>query len=230
MIHNIAPTQITLHRRHLSHNMLCPICQEADETIMHIIQCNDSDGKLQQNFCTLLNKKLKTKTDAHQVIIKDIYNLIIDKPTGPVQSLQWETQQYLGWDCCIRGFLSTEWLEIPRLMNLEKPEVETVGWIIVTLWKTWNEAWKARNRRFKEEDRYTAQNAKMQRTIDVNIIYHRREYLPDKLNGQLKLNVEEHLSQSDASIDEWLLMFRSIIHQNVIKKNKRAWKEAENII
>jgi hypothetical protein len=76
MIHNIAPTQITLHRRHLSHDMLCPICQEADETIMHIIQCNDSNGNLQQHFCTLLNKKLKTKTDAHQAIIKDIYNLI----------------------------------------------------------------------------------------------------------------------------------------------------------
>jgi hypothetical protein len=207
--------------------MLCPICQEADETIMHIIQCNDSNGNLQQHFCTLLNKKLKTKTDAHQVIIKDIYNLIIDKPTGSLQSLQWEIQQYLGWDCCIRGFLSTEWLEIPRLMNLEKPEVETVGWIIITLWKTWNEAWKARNRRFKEEDIYTAQNAKMQRIIDINIIYHCREYLPDELNGQLKSNVEEHLSQSNASIDEWLLMFRSIMYQEVIKKNKRAWQEAE---
>jgi hypothetical protein len=96
MIHNIAPTQITLHRRHLIHDMLCPICQEADETIMHIFQCNDSYGNLQQNFCTLLNKKLKTKTDAHQVIIKDIYDLTIDMPTGSLQSLQWEIQQYLG--------------------------------------------------------------------------------------------------------------------------------------
>jgi hypothetical protein len=172
MIHNIAPTQITLHRRHLSHDMLCPKFQEANKTIMHIIKCNDSNGNLQQQFCTLLNKKLKTKTDAHQVIINDIYNLIIDKPTGSLQSLQWEIQQYLGWDCCIRGFLSTEWLEIPRLMNIEKPEVEMVGWIIITLWKAWNEAWKARNRRFKEEDRYTAQNATMHRIIDINIIYH----------------------------------------------------------
>jgi hypothetical protein len=121
-----------LHRRHLSHDMLCTICLEADETIMHIIQCNDSNRNLQQHFCTLLNKKLKTKTDAHQVIIKDIYNLIIDKPTGSLQSLKWEIQKYLGWDCCIRGFLSTEWLEILRLMNLEKPEIETVGWIIIT--------------------------------------------------------------------------------------------------
>jgi hypothetical protein len=152
--------------------MLFPICQEADKTIMHIIQCNDSNGNLQQNFCTLLNKKLKIKTDAHQVIIKDIYNLIIDKPTGSLQSLQWEIQQYLGWDYCIRGFLSTEWLEIPRLINFKRPAVKTVRWIIITLWKTWNEAWKARNRRFKERDRYTAQNAKIQSTININIIYH----------------------------------------------------------
>jgi hypothetical protein len=143
MIHNIAPTQITLHKRHLSHDTLCPVCQEAEETIMHIIKCNDSNGILQQQFCTLLNKKLKTKTDTHQTIINDMYELIIDKPTGSLQSLQWEIQQHLGWDCSIRGYLSTEWLEIPRLMNLEKPEVETVGWIIITLWKTWNEAWKA---------------------------------------------------------------------------------------
>jgi hypothetical protein len=143
MIHIIAPTQITLHRRHLSYDTLCPICQEAEETIMHIIKCNDSNVILWQQFGTLLNKKLKTKTDAHQTIINDIYELIIDKPTGSLQSLQWEIQKQLGWDCSIRGFLSTEWLEIPRLINLEKPEVETVRWIIIELWKTWNEAWKA---------------------------------------------------------------------------------------
>jgi hypothetical protein len=95
MIHNIAPTQITLHRRHLSYDTLCPICQEAEETIMHIIKCNDSSGILRQQFCTLLNKKLKTKTDAHQTIIKNIDELIIDKPTGSLQSLQWEIQQHL---------------------------------------------------------------------------------------------------------------------------------------
>jgi hypothetical protein len=73
-------------------------------------------------------------------------------------------------------------------MNPEKPEVETVGWIISRLWKTWNEAWKARNRRFKEEDRYIAQNPRMQRTIDKKIIYHCLEYLSEELNRQVKSN------------------------------------------
>jgi hypothetical protein len=36
-------------------------------------------------------------------------------------------QQYLGRDCCIRGFLSTKWLENSRLTNLEKPDVKTIG-------------------------------------------------------------------------------------------------------
>jgi hypothetical protein len=36
-------------------------------------------------------------------------------------------------------------------MNIEKSDAEIIGWNIVTLWKTWNETWKGRNRRFKEE-------------------------------------------------------------------------------
>jgi hypothetical protein len=82
MIHTIAPTQITLYRRHLSHDALCPICRESEETLIHIIKCNDSNGILRQQFCTSLNKKLKGKTDLHQTIINDIHESIIDKPTG----------------------------------------------------------------------------------------------------------------------------------------------------
>jgi hypothetical protein len=63
--------------------------------------------------------------------------------------------------------------------------------------------------------------------IDINIIYHCQEYLSEELNRQLNSNIEEHLSQSNASIDEWLLMFKSIMYQEVIKKNKRVWQEAE---
>jgi hypothetical protein len=88
MIHNIAPTQITLHRRHLSLDALCPICRESEESLIHIIKCNGSNEILRQQFCTLLNKKLKGKTDLHQTIINDIYESIIDKPTGSLQSLQ----------------------------------------------------------------------------------------------------------------------------------------------
>jgi hypothetical protein len=53
----------------------------------------------------------------------------------------------------------------------------------------------------------------MQRVIYINIIYHCREYLSEELNEQLKSNIEEHLSQNNASIDEWLLIFRSIMYQ-----------------
>jgi hypothetical protein len=67
----------------------------------------------------------------------------------------------------------------------------------------------------------------MQCTIDINIIYHCQEYLSEELNRKLKSNIEEYLSQSNASIDEWLLMFKSIMYQEVNKKNKRVWQEAE---
>jgi hypothetical protein len=102
--HNIAPTQITLYRRHLSHDALFPICRESEETLIHIIKCNDSNRILQQQFCILLNKKLKGKTDSHQTIINDMYESIIDKPTGSLQGIQWEIQQHLRWDNVSEGF------------------------------------------------------------------------------------------------------------------------------
>jgi hypothetical protein len=67
----------------------------------------------------------------------------------------------------------------------------------------------------------------MQRIVDINIIYHCRENLSEELNRQKKSNVEEHLSQSNASIDEWLLMFKSISYQEVIKKNRKVCQETE---
>jgi hypothetical protein len=57
-------------------------------------------------------------------------------------------------------------------MNLEKPDAKIIGWIIITLWKRWNKAWKARNRGFKEEEQYLAQAANMQHIFNINIIYH----------------------------------------------------------
>jgi hypothetical protein len=79
-IHNIAPTQITLYRRHLSHDVLCRICRDNQETAVHILRSNDYNGVLKQHFCTMLNKKLKGKTDEYKTIINDIYESIINKP------------------------------------------------------------------------------------------------------------------------------------------------------
>jgi galactose-1-phosphate uridylyltransferase len=101
MIHNIAPNQITLYRRHLSHDALCPICRDNEETTIHILRCNDNNGVLKQHFCTMLNKKLKGKTDEHKTIFKHIYESIIENPTGSLQGMNWEMQQSLGWECCI---------------------------------------------------------------------------------------------------------------------------------
>jgi hypothetical protein len=112
-------------------------------------------------------------------------------------------------------------------LNLGKPDAEIIAWIIIMSWKTWNEEWKARNKKFKEKNRYIAEAANMQRIIDINIIYHCREYLPDELNSQLKFSVEESLSQNNVFFDEWLIIFKSIMYQEVIKRNKKTWREAE---
>jgi hypothetical protein len=62
MVHNIAPTQLTLYKPQMSHDTLCPICRENKESIIHIFKCNESNGLYCQNFCKLLNKKLKGKS------------------------------------------------------------------------------------------------------------------------------------------------------------------------
>jgi hypothetical protein len=59
------------------------------------------------------------------------------------------------------------------------------------------------------------------------LITHRREHLTDELNRQLISIIVEHLLQSNTSIDEWLIMFKSIIYQEVTKKNKKAWHDVE---
>jgi hypothetical protein len=64
---------------------------------------------------------------------------------------------------------------------------------------------------------------------DIKIIYHCQEHLPDERSSQLKLSIEEHLSQSNVLIDEWLLMFKSIIYKEVIKRNKKIWREDEKL-
>jgi hypothetical protein len=58
MIHNIAPTQITLYRRHLSYDALCPIFCENEETTMHTFRYNGSNGVFRQHFCTPNTKTL----------------------------------------------------------------------------------------------------------------------------------------------------------------------------
>jgi hypothetical protein len=151
MIHNIAPTQITLHRSHLSHDALCPICREQEETISHILRCNDTNGVLEQHFCTLLNKKLKVKTEELKTVINDIYESIFDKPTGSVQDINWEMQQLIGWDCCIQGILSTEWLAVSRLMNLKNRTLKSLEGLLLCYGKHGTKPGKLESRNSKKK-------------------------------------------------------------------------------
>jgi hypothetical protein len=60
-------------------------------------------------------------------------------------------QQLIGWDCCIQGFLLTEWLAVSRLMNLKKPDAEIIGWIIIMLWKHGTKPGKLETRNSKNK-------------------------------------------------------------------------------
>jgi hypothetical protein len=158
MIHNIAPTYLTLYKRQFSHNAMCPICREHEERTIHFLKYNDSNDVQCQYFCTHMDNKFKEKLMTITISSSAFMN-------------QYLINQKLGWHLCIRIFLMVEWIEVARHFKHEKTDNEALGWIIVALWKTWSAAWKTCNQQFKKEDQYLAQTAKMQHTVDFRIIY-----------------------------------------------------------
>jgi hypothetical protein len=65
----------------------------------------------------------------------------------------------------------------------------------MTLWETWENAWKQRNIDFNPTDRYEYQQREYQTTIDLNIIYRCRQYHDQELANLLEEKVENHIKQ-----------------------------------
>ena len=227
LIHNIVPHFKTLHKRRLSYDALCPICFKAEETTQHILLCSSKSDIYSKQFCEKLRKRLKLKADEDRQVLEDIFVSVTTSPQGELKEVDFTKQTRLGWGHCIRGFVTTEWKEVAKLLTTTKTDKEIIGSIIIEIWNIWQTAWKQRNASFKEEDRYKAQNAIMQRTVDLNIIYGCRDYIPIELQGNLKQTVEEHLKVDDTVIDEWLKMYRSIFYKAVCEHDAEIWKRTE---
>jgi hypothetical protein len=76
----------------------------------------------------------------------------------------------------------------------------------MTVWETWENAWKRRNIDFNSTDRYEYQQREYQTKIDLNIIYQCRQNLDKKLVDLLKEKVENHIQQELHTKEVWLLM------------------------
>jgi endonuclease/exonuclease/phosphatase family metal-dependent hydrolase len=227
LMHNIAPTFKTLHKRQISYDALCPICFNAEETNQHILICPSKSEIYNKQFCDKLRTRLKLKTDEEMQILEDIFVSITTSTQGKLKEVDFTKQIQLGWGHCIRGFITSEWKAVANLFTTEKSEKEIIGSIIIEIWNIWHVAWNHRNAMFKEEDRYKAQSAIKQRTVDLNIIYGCRDYIPIELQVNLKLTVDEHLKLDEKVIDEWLKMYRPIFYKAVCETDAEIWKRTE---
>jgi len=159
--------------------------------------------------------------------LEDIFLSITTSPQGALKEVDFTKQIQLGWGHCIRGFVTSEWREVAKLFITEKSDKEIIGSIILEIWNIWHIAWNHRNKMFKEEDRYKAQCAVKQRTVDLNIIYGCMDYIPIELQANLKQSVEEHLKLDETVIDEWLKMYRPIFYKAVCENDEEIWKKTE---
>jgi endonuclease/exonuclease/phosphatase family metal-dependent hydrolase len=227
LIHNIAPTLYTFYRRRLSYDALCPICFQADETSQHVLICQSRSDIYNQMFCEKVRIRLKLKQDFNTKILQDIFKSITTSPEGELAAIEFSQQQQLGWSYCIRGFVTLEWIKVAHLFPIDKPKHEIIGSIIIEMWNVWSAAWTQRNQMFKEEDRYMAQCALKQRTVDLRIIYECKDYIPIELQDNLKQSAEEHLKLDNVVIDEWLKMYRPIFHRVIDEQDTELWRKTE---
>ena len=210
MIHNIAPNFQTLQKRGLSPDALCPICFQHDETNMHILICPSRSDIYNTTFCKKLCTRLKVKTEEDTQLAENIFASITANPQGELQNIVFANQFKMGWGHCVRGFFTKEWIEVAKLFKTDKPDKEIIGGIIIEIRNIWHAAWAHRNELLKKENRYLAQCAIKQTTVDLHIIYGCRDYIPIELQGVLKISVEDHLKMDESVIDEWLKMYRPI--------------------
>ena len=57
--------------------------------------------------------------------------------SGKTDKINFTKQMQLGWSYCIRGFLTTEWIEVAKLFETKKTYKEIVGVLIIGIWCTW---------------------------------------------------------------------------------------------
>jgi hypothetical protein len=227
MIHNIAPNFQTLHKRGLSLDALCPICFQDNETNTHILVCPSRSDIYTTMFCKKLCTRLKLKTEEDMQLAENIFISITSNPQGDLQNIAFTKQNRLGWGHSVRGFFTTEWIDVARLFKTDKPDKEIIGAIIIEIWSIWQIAWAHRNEMFKKENRYLAKCAIQQRTVDLHIIYECRDYIPIELQGVLKPSIEDHLRMDDNVIDEWLNMYRPILYNEVYEVDAEIWSKTE---
>jgi hypothetical protein len=84
---------------------LCPLCNETNENIHHVLICNKNQGRI-QNYKNDIVKTIKKRNSKTQDLVIDIINRIIGtNNTDHHQHIR--HQNALGWDQLIKGKFTT---------------------------------------------------------------------------------------------------------------------------
>jgi hypothetical protein len=230
MIHNLTPTQQFMQKCGLSPDAMCFFCNKYNETIPHILVCPYRKENHIEICYDKTCKKLKITSEEEKRKIHRIITTMILGPQHNETKEKFKQQLKHGWDKVIRGFLTHEWqTEIDQLSEtIKNPEGFSI--IIMTLWETWENAWKQRNIDFNPTDRYDYQQREYQTTIDLNIIYQCRQYLDQEIANLLEAKVENHIKQELLTKEGWLLMNKTIFKQNIDLIDGEIWNLTQNEI
>jgi ribonuclease HI len=142
MIHNLTPTQKFMEKRGLSPDAMCFFCNKDNKTIPHILVCPYQKEYHIEICYDKTCKKLKIKSEEEKRKIHRIITTMILGPQDNETKEKFKQQLKHGWDKVIRGFLTHEWqTEIDQLsVTIKNPE--DFSKIIMTLWESWENAWK----------------------------------------------------------------------------------------
>jgi len=227
LIHNMVPNFETLHRNGISLSSICPLCSTTTENNQHILLCASRGVPYHTIFVDKVKQKFKIKDDSKDDIIKEVYESLLDKPQGLTTKTSFEIQDRIGWKYCIRGFLTHEW-EVPiRQITNKDSIVKIVGSVIICIWETWHQAWLHRNEIFKQEDRFIVQEKHKQRVVDLTIIYNCKPWISEELKPLLHKSLQHHLQLPEESIDNWLILYKTLIYESVTKSDNMIWKLME---
>jgi hypothetical protein len=127
MIHYVSPTQQVQYQRGIIQDDICFLCKEfckEGESLHEVVTCKrrDQDGK--NLFLQEIRGALQLKRETHNELLANIYERIF--LIQRISDAECLIQADISWHRCLRGFLSSEWLEYVSPIRVAKKDTKQI--------------------------------------------------------------------------------------------------------
>jgi hypothetical protein len=137
---------------------------------------------------------------------------------------RWTLQDQLGWQRCLQGYLSTEWLEYISIVQVEgKSEVQ------IGILKVWHLALIQQNNDIDPTSRYHIQLQEYQHKINLKTIYECFTIM-GRSDLFLLSNVDVHLQDTRDNIACWVAMYRDTLQAEIDTFDPGLWNQVHSKI